>query len=224
MRILAPLFLGALMALASGCATRNSMGLMKGDSAVDLSVNSLALMTVRIDHAYRASVTPTARVLHIEKPGAKEKEDRLNFIADAEASAIGPDGQDYLLRMAIPPGKYTVMGITGTGNIAIFPGFFLIPLVMDVEIAPGTVTYLGRIEARTRERTGNEFRAGPLLPLVDQAATGWSGATWDITVRDAYESDMQRFRTAFPALRTVNVRKDPLTFDRARAQAWWEKN
>jgi hypothetical protein len=216
--------LGLLLAVASGCATRNSMGLLKSDATVDVSKNSLALMTVRVDHAYRSSVTPFVRVVYLERPEAKEKEDRLNFVMDAQANAVGPDGQDFLVRMAIPPGKYTVMAVGGGGGLAIFPGTFLMPLLMDIDISPGTVTYLGRIEGRTRERSGNEFRAGPVIPLIDQAATGWSGSTWDVTVRDAYESDMQRMRAAFPALKTVNVGKNVMRFERDKAQAWWEKH
>ena len=144
------------------------------------------------------------------------------FDRAAEANAVGPDGQDYLLRMAIPPGKYRVMAITGSGNLAIFPGMFQIPLQIDVDVAPGTVSYWGRIEGKTRERVGDEFRAGPVIPLIDQAATGWSGSTWDVVVRDACESDLQRFRASFPALKSVSVKKEILSFDRARAQAWWE--
>lgn len=72
-----------------------------------------------------------------------------------------------------------------------------------------------------RERQGNEFHAGPVIPLIDQAAVGASGGTFDVEVVDAESSDEALFRTRFPALRTATIHKAmPPAFDRPPTQKW----
>lgn len=212
----------AAAVLVSACATPAKMGLTKDTQELDTSTKSILLMTMRLDHAAKPSVTPNPRVVHVEMPNAQSREQRLNFLIDGESATLGPDGTEYFVRMELPPGKYKLMGVSGGGGIAIFPGHFLLPLVTEFEVPANSVAYMGRIEARTRDRKENEFRAGPVLPLLDQAMTGWSGSTWDVAIRDSYESDMGRFKTAFPALRSASVKKNVVSFDRAVAQAWWD--
>jgi len=209
--------------LLAACATPMKMPVAKDTPAVDVSSKSLLLMTLRMSHDAKPSITPFPRVAHVEKPGATKQEDRLNFMFDADATSVGPDGEDYLVRVDLEPGQYSFHGFSGGGGMAIFPGYFALPILADIEVEPNTVVYLGRIEARTRERVGNEFRAGPVAPLLDQAVTGWSTSTWEVEVRDAYESDIARFRTHFPALAETEVRKQVLpAFDREKTQKWWD--
>ncbi|HUS23544.1 MAG TPA: hypothetical protein VM369_01240, partial [Candidatus Binatia bacterium] len=87
---------------------------------------------------------------------------------------------------------------------------------------PHAVVYLGRITAVMRERAGGEFRAGPVTPLIDQAATGISSSTFDVTTSEE-PGDLRSMRSNFVALREQPVTAVPLpAFDRARAQRWWE--
>jgi hypothetical protein len=68
------------------------------------------------------------------------------------------------------------------------------------------VTYLGRIEAVIRERKEEtELRAGPLIPLLDQAVTGFSGGTFDIEIVDRYETDIAEFAKRHPFLASQSV-------------------
>jgi hypothetical protein len=95
----------------------------------------------------------------------------------------------------------------------------------DIQAKPNTVTYLGRARGVTRARQDGEFRAGPLIPLVDQAVTGFAKSTFDVELSDHMEEDLNAFRTIFPALSDADIQVALLPpFDRARAQAWWESD
>lgn len=92
-----------------------------------------------------------------------------------------------------------------------------------IEVKESGVYYLGHVSAVVRERQGEEFKAGPTIPVVDQAVVGASGGTFDVVIGDQFERDETLFRAKFPALNGVKIQKTLLpAFDRARAQAWWE--
>lgn len=105
-------------------------------------------------------------------------------------------------------------------------GQFWTPLHEPLDVKAGSaVYYLGHVEARVRERQGDEFRAGTLIPLIDQLAVGASGGTWDVAITDSFDVDEAVFRSRFAALKDVDIQKAILPpFDRAKAQAWWAAN
>jgi hypothetical protein len=104
-----------------------------------------------------------------------------------------------------------------------FVGRFFIPLLTDFEVTPRSVIYLGHVGATLRERGEGEFRAGPVIPLIDQAATGMIGNTWDVEIADRYDADMAVFRNRVPALGDLAVENHPLpAWSRDAAQRLWD--
>jgi len=100
----------------------------------------------------------------------------------------------------------------------------LLPIHNNIELKAGEVVYLGRVAGTIRERKDGELRAGAILPLLDQAITGFSGGTFDVLLEDQYEQDMKVFRQRFPVLNAVAVKRDIfLPFEKSRAVAWWKK-
>jgi hypothetical protein len=102
------------------------------------------------------------------------------------------------------------------GTAGVFPirGTFGAPVFMPFELSSGSIVYLGRIEATIRaRRSDNELRAGPLVPLIDQAVSGLSGGTFEIPISDNYEGDVQAFGEKYPACAG-------LTMERAVLLAW----
>jgi hypothetical protein len=215
---------GAL--LLAGCATPTQMAF--GDDAERLEPKSkpVLLMAVTLKNQYRTSIQPRMIVLHVEKPDAKEARDRLNFRVDEKSrieTDAAPTGNTYLLRLPLEPGKYQLMGLSSMGRSFPITGLYFTPMHMPLEVKEGGVYYLGHVQATIRERQGNEFRAGPPLPLIDQALIGASGGTFDVEVIDDQPLDEALFRARFPVLRDVTIRKALLpAFDRAYAQKWWE--
>ncbi|TLS75692.1 hypothetical protein FE236_09020 [Mariprofundus erugo] len=101
----------------------------------------------------------------------------------------------------------------------------MMPIHGDIEVKANSVTYIGRASGVMRERHGNEFRAGPVIPLVDQSVTGFASGTFDVTISDQSQEDISAYQDIFPALRKADIEVHVLPpFDRERAQRWWDSN
>ena len=215
--------------LLSGCATPTPMAFKNDADRLTETSKPVFLMTATLKNTYKTSWQPRVLVVHVEKPGAKEAADRINFTMDDKARASETDsateGNSYLLRLELPAGSYEIRGLTSLARSFPVNGFFFTPLHSSLEVKEPGVYYLGHVRATVRERQGNEFRAGPPIPLIDQAVAGASGGSFDIEITDEFAVDEAKFRAKFPALAGVPIKKAVLpAFDRAKAQAWWDKN
>ena len=104
-----------------------------------------------------------------------------------------------------------------------FVGQFFIPVIADFEVRPDAVSYAGHLKAVMRDRREGEFRAGSVIPLIDQSATGMISHSWDVVIDDRSGSDLALFKDHIPALAAVNITVDPLPpWDRAAAQHRWD--
>lgn len=208
----------------TGCATRTNMAFGSDVEQVSDSAAPVYLMAVTLKNVYRPSFQPKMIVAHVERLGAKDAGDRLNFEVDARAmdgwgGDIDGDGETYLLRMRLDAGQYTLVGFTSFARSFPINALFFTPLHATVEARASGVFYLGHVIATVRERQGDEFKAGPSIPLLDQAIAGASGGTFDVTVIDQLASDERVFRSRFRALEGVPIQKSTLPpFDRALAQ------
>ncbi len=210
----------------SGCATRTNMAFQDDAERLTEKSKPVFLLTATIKNAYRTSHQPKLLVVHVERPGAKEAADRLNFTMDEKArqeTGSAESGNSYLLRLALDPGQYEIRGLTSLASSFPINAVFFAPVHSQLEASGNGVFYLGHISATVRERQGNEFKAGPSIPLIDQAVAGASGGTFDIAIADRFEVDEPAFRAKFPALAGIPIKKAILpAFDRAKAQRWWE--
>jgi hypothetical protein len=216
-RIIAFAFVGAAL---SGCATVNPMAVDKRAQTVDTTAKSIVLMTIDISRSDNSRYVPIPIVVKLEKPNAQSKQDRQNFKLAKNTDAIEENGHTiYMARMALEPGSYKLADISGQANAFPFYSIFMVPLLLDLEVTPHSITYIGRVTAKLRPRQEGEFRAGPVVPLIDQAVAGISNGTWDITVEDRSEKDIALFRANYPALTTTPINSNPLPpFDRAALQ------
>lgn len=210
----------------SGCATRTKMPALDKAVAFAPGDTPIYLMTVTLRNDNAPRYQPEMIAAHVEKVGATRKTDRLNFLPDDEAEQeLEPEemGYRYFVRLRTPPGEYTLVGFTSLCSGFPFHGGTTAPLLAPLPQGGAGFIYLGHVAATVRKRVGNEFRAGPVIPLIDQAATGLSGGTYDISVADRWTEDEAEFIARFPGLKNAEVRKNILPpFDRAKAQAWWE--
>ena len=226
-RLITGLLLATLV-LLTGCATRTKMAFESDDEKLTPASKPIYLMTATIKNTYRTSYQPKLLVVNVEKEGAKDSADRLNFTMDEKArqeTGTAESGNSYLLRMPLDPGRYEIRGLTSLVTSFPINGFFFAPMHSSLDVRGPGVYYLGHVSATVRERQGNEFKAGPTLPLIDQAVAGASGGTFDIEIIDRFATDEAVFRAKFPALKDVEIRKAVLpSFDRAKAQKWWEEH
>lgn len=217
----------AFVILMSGCATPTKMAFQEDSDQVS-KTKPTYLMTATLRNSYRTSFQPKLIIVHVERSIVKGAEDRINFTMDKKAknesdSAI--EGSNYLLRMELDPGEYIIRGLTSMGRSFPINGFYFAPMHSKLTSAEPGVFYLGHVEATVRERKEPEFKAGPSIPLIDQAIAGASTGTFDIEITDQWEKDGPKFQAQFPVLNGVEIQKRILApFDRAVAQKWWEEN
>lgn len=214
-----------LCSVLSGCATINTMAIDKTSTTVDVSFKSVLLMTLDFSRSDKSRYfAPSYFFVHFEKPNAQSKADRQNFEVTPEDQIITNGGQAiYVLRIALEPGEYQLKGITGLAFSFPFNGNYLVPPLMDINVHKNAVTYIGRIKVIHRPRKENEFRAGPMIPIIDQAVMGISSGTFDIAIVDMSKDDGEIFKSTFPALRDTVIYTAILPdFDRPKVQRWWE--
>jgi hypothetical protein len=223
-------FAAATTLILAGCLSATPMPLRENTEPLENSAGPLLLMTATIRNDYHPTYQPKLLLVHVEKTSAKprdnSREGKFNFAVDDKAiqPAVTPRaGTDYLLRLRLPPGPYRICGMTS--RIKAFPliGTFFTPLNIAHPVEISGVFYLGHVSAIVRERRGDEFRAGDVVPYLDQLATGASGGTFDITITDRFETDMKAFRERFPQLAGVEIQRRIMApFDRAAVQKWWQ--
>lgn len=215
-----------LAVLLTGCATPNKMAFEDKNETITDKSKPILLMSATIANDYKTDYQPHLVVVYLEKPGAKDAADRINFVMGAlgRNETNTPDkGNTYLLRMPLDPGTYELVGIRSTYDSLFLHGSFFTPLHETVNVTGPGVYYLGHVSAVVRERKGDEFKAGIVVPLIDQAVVGAAGGTFDVNISDQFTTDQAAFRAQFPALSGVTIQKTILApFDRAKAQAWWE--
>jgi hypothetical protein len=166
----------------------------------------MALLTIRVNNKYKTGYQPYLEYAQLR---SDEKRSLTTFtISDVvRDESESNQFEEAVLSFAVAPGRYqlrTVMLHHRTFFTQGACGF--IPIYETFEVKPGAVVYLGRLEAVRRERKDDaELRAGPVVPLIDQAVTGFSGGTFDVTIRDAYDQDLAALRKAYPALGKLEV-------------------
>ena len=216
--------LGAALCAAaflSACGT--PMGLTKQTTQLDLSKKSIVLASFEVTRSNGRLMPDPRYVLLGDKAAASDDKSKLSLAIDDEGMEqdTGKPRKLVLVRMSLDPGKHSIRHVMGTITGFLAAGTWVVPLDTEFEVPPQSVVYLGRISAHLRDRKDNEFRAGSLIPLIDQAALGISNATFDVTVSDQSSVDLPRFKQEFAALRTQSIQTqllpayDRSVFDRA---------
>jgi len=209
----------------SGCATVHEMAVDGKAERLDLQGKGMVLLSMEVFNQVHADYQPRLVVINLETPGAEDKAHRHNFKVDEEGMVAGASGRHYLARMALAPGRYLLVGAPCLYHSLFIVSSCYLPILGEIDVVPNTVLYLGRVSGVIRQRKGEEFRAGPVIPLVDQAVTGFAQGTFDVTISDHQDEDIAEYRRYFPALAEAEIKVMVLPpFDRARAQAWWETN
>jgi hypothetical protein len=190
------------------------------------SSKPLFLMSVEVKNEYSKRWQPRILNVILEKDsGAGKPESVVLRMDDQGAITTGSGSSAYLVRFPTESVPHIVRGFNSMASAFPIHGFYFVPLHVDIAKADAGVYYLGSVKAVIRERKEGEFRAGPIIPLIDQSVAGASGGTFDIEITDVYESDVALFRKTFPALKDVEIKKAVLPkWDRAKAQLYWEQN
>jgi hypothetical protein len=202
------LFILCLLFFMTGCAG-HQMALTKGQSSIDVTKKSLALLSVKISNQYKpkyqldivcAAICPqyetcgrSLKYLHKAGRPLKSVEDSFN---------------EYLLSFELESGTYNLHSIGAVYDHFPISGGGTAPLNFKIEIKSNSITYLGHLDVVMREKKNDsEQRAGPIIPVIDQAVVGSSSGTFDVVVEDKFDEDMKLFISEYPALQKVKVEK-----------------
>lgn len=123
------------------------------------------------------------------------------------------DNQNFannLILVTLEPGKYNfdiIKGRTWQPNVIGPGGLFQLPIFTEIEVQPNKISYMGRIQAKMREKKDNEFSAGPVTPLLTQSRSGVIEGTFDISIIDAYMVDQSKFSSVYPLLYSQKIEK-----------------
>lgn len=188
--------------LLGGCAT----GLDKKATAVDWTKGSIVVMSVELTNQYKPNYQPTALGVVINKKIGKDPRERI------PAFSRLPIGKNaFLVTQQILPGKYTVSKLYGMSQN--FPILGSIDFSVDApfDVAPESVIYLGRVVAVNKERINKDDQsAGGVIPLIDQAVSGFGGGTLNVSLTDNYAEDIDSLRKEFAFLQKLEVVRTPI--------------
>src|SRR5262249_15235770 len=106
----------------------------------------------------------------------------------------------FVVFVPMRPGRYEVTDVAGVSFAFPTTGSFFLPVQKSAfDLPPHRVLYLGRVEAVNRERRNDqEPRSGPVIPLVDQSVSGFSGGTFDLRILDNADADIAMLRAGVP--------------------------
>lgn len=213
-----------VVAMFSGCVNIQTMALQKGQGAISTTTKSVVLMAIEVSRADESRYQPVPAIVWITDLNWGARESSQRFQLNRKTGTTEIEGRtEYLASLALSPGRYHFEGISGIAAAFPFIGQFFVPVVADFEVKPDRVSYLGHLKAIMRPRREGEFRAGSMVPLIDQSATGMVSHSWDIVIDDQSVADLASFRKHVPALESLEIHVEPLPpWDRAAAQQRWD--
>lgn len=200
-------WLFVLSLVLSGCATKLPMGVDSTTESLDLKGQSLLLLTVDISRQEPSRFKPLPHLLQlatVDASGVTGNGYAAFLDGDSEIS-IDEAKKIHVYRFLAPEGQIGISGIYGYARAFPMNGTFHVPLRMQVPVDKSSVIYLGRVEAILRPRAEDEYRAGEVIPLIDQAVTGMSTGTFDVQLKDQSAVDVPLLRSTFPALASEKI-------------------
>ena len=195
--------------LSCGCATMSPMALKKGLSPPDVTTKSIGMFTLKTSNQFKPSFQPSVKWLKIV-PGESGKVRK--FKVEKPYNIVKNQYYEYLISVDLLPDMYTIGEVMGNSSkIPFIYASFRFPLDAKFQLSPNTVAYLGHIEMINRKRNDGEPRSGPVIPLLDQAAAGYSRGTFDINISDRGEEDIPLFIQTYPSVEKFTIEKVIMT-------------
>ncbi|MFT3783854.1 MAG: hypothetical protein QM790_17730 [Nibricoccus sp.] len=217
----------AFALIYSGCATHHGMATLDENTAAK-PTKAVYLLSVTLKNTLIPAYQPKLVSIKVHKLVQSNYPVIQLFETDQQAkneTFTPTTGNTYLLRFELEPGEYSLLGLNSLGESMFISSPFFTPVQGRISASKPGIYYLGHIEVNIRERKGDEFHAGGILPTQEQRLTGGFGGTFDVEITDQWATDEEKFQTRFPALTKATVQKSVLSpFNRARAQAWWMLN
>jgi hypothetical protein len=192
----------AAVLVMSGCAT----SLDKKATAIDWTKGSVVVMSVEMTNQYKPGYQPTGLGVMLKKKSGSETRESIPAF-----SQIPTSGNTFLVTQQIQPGRYTISKIYGFSRKVLIMGGIDFAVDAPFEVAPNSVVYLGRVSAINKEKTNkNDQSTGGVLPLIDQAVSGFGPGTLTVSLGDNYAEDVMVLKQDYASMQNVEVVRNPL--------------
>lgn len=217
----------AIALLFTGCASHHGMATLDAKTAAK-PTKAVYLLTVTLKNSFVPAYQPKLVSLKLQKLVQSEypviQIHEVDFLGKNETLSPAT-GNSYLVRLELEPGEYRILGLTSIGQSMFITSPYFTPLLSSISVREPGFFYLGHIEGVIRERKGDEFHAGGILPTQEQRLTGGFGGTWDVMITNQWAEDQGKYQTRFPAIAQASVQPTVLApYNRNAAQAWWDFN
>lgn len=194
-----------LMLTLGGCATMKPSALGPDGKQLDVSEESIALLSVKLANKYKTGYQPDIKNVFIWED-KNENRKKYSFAVEEKYNEVENEFNEYLISFQLPPGKYKLREFFAQRWAFPVIGSFSLPIYASFSIEPNQILYLGNIDAHIIKRTSDdELRAGPVIPLIDQAVTGASGGTFVIEITDRFNDDIEKFKQKYHQLTGCDI-------------------
>jgi hypothetical protein len=207
--MLAALCGAAVLGLGGGCIVGRPMAYAPGAPPVALGAQEgLAVGTLKLSNTWKTGCQPHAKSVVVKAQAGEGASTRFQTVPFRTNAAEKDQWEEFLVALPLAPGGYTFTEVVSGAQCGIVFGSGLFRVDAPFRVEPGKAVYVGRIEALRRERKrDDEPRAGSVIPLIDQAVTGFSGGTFDVRVVDAFDADVALLKSGFAPLANVQIDK-----------------
>ena len=183
--------------LLSSCAPNISTKLDKKLSRLDQ--NSLILLSLSFEDKLNKDTCVSAQSLRFLIGDSRNGHYDKIKLAEKNVVVEYKKFKYFLIIFDLPPGNHYFYSIRGKIIKFLRAPIWEAPILLNFKTKENEIVYLGHIRLILREKVSeNEFRAGPIIPLLDQA--GIVNKTFDVVIVDNYEKDIEEFKKKFPKL------------------------
>jgi len=162
-------------------------------------------MTAKISNELKKGYQPTS--CFAVMMNTKKKKNNV-FKVGKPFNSVKQEYNDYLISMKCVPGENEIRSVNGLSDKILICGNFQIPVKKNINVEPGKIVYIGRLEAvNVKRENDTEPRSGSIFPLIDQSACGFSNGTWHIKIYDNYDEDIANFTKEYPVLSKYDIEK-----------------
>jgi hypothetical protein len=190
--------------LFGGCISSRPMALEGQKEKLEVGGRSIGLFSLRVTNQYKPTHQAKAFSFQVWPVGSKEM---IEFRLDVSYRKAKDQFYEYLASVDLAPGTYTIGNVDGAEYELLMNYKFSFPMDTTFTLTPNAVVYLGHVLMVNRERKGDEPRSGPVVPLVEQSASGYAGGTMDVTVLDRSGEDIPAFVETYPCLQGCAIQK-----------------
>ncbi len=213
----------------AGCSSHNvqEMALTPEDSLSDIQGSYISLLSISTDNQFKPTWPPEVYSIEVTDQRSQEKiqvtlqsMDKMDLIKKAfsEMGQIDEGGSTWegLVSFHLPPGQYRITAVRGgcirSAGIAAAMASFDFPFDMPFQVGRDQFVYLGNITMINRERLSeDEIPSGDTtITRLPQKHSGFGTGTFDVIIKDLYESDMRKFQKKYPAMAGQPIAKNIL--------------